>query len=147
MNTNQNVQVCITRRFAASAERVFDAGLSPELIGQWMFGPAQRDEEIVRITLDPEVGGKFSFVVRRQGEEIDHVGKYREIDRPKRLVFSWGVVGDSEEESFVIIDIVPDRGGCELTLTHEIHPKWAEYADRTKAGWTKMLEALDKTLG
>lgn len=147
MSTEQNAQVRITRHFTAPAERVFDAWLNPELIGKWMFGPALREEEVLRISVDPRVGGKFSFLVRRGETEIDHVGKYREIDRPKRLVFSWGIVGDSEEESFVTIDIVPDKTGCELTLTHEMDAQWAEYADRTKAAWTKMLEALAKTLG
>ncbi|WP_335342470.1 SRPBCC domain-containing protein [Polycladomyces zharkentensis] len=62
------------------------------MIGKWMFGPAhpEREEEVVRISLDPRVGGSFSFVVRRQGQEMDHVGEYLEIERPRRLVFTWG---------------------------------------------------------
>lgn len=139
--------VRVIRRFSASPERVFDAWLAPEMIGRWMFGPSLRDEEVLRLEVDPRVGGSFSFLVRRQGQEIDHVGKYREIDRPRRLVFTWGVAGASAEESRVIIDIVPLEIGCELTLTHEMHPKWADYASRTEAGWTKMLDALAATLG
>lgn len=56
-----------------------------------MFGPAVRDEAIVRLDLAPHVGGSFSFVVRRQGEEINHVGTYLEIERRRRLVFTWGI--------------------------------------------------------
>ena len=107
-----------------------------------MFGPRLRDEEVLHISADARVGGTFSFLVRRQGQEIDHVGTYREIDRPRRLAFTWGVVGESTDESVVTVDIVPRDGGCELTLTHEMDPKWAEYASRTQAGWTKMLDAL-----
>jgi hypothetical protein len=33
-----------------------------------------------------------------------------------------------------------------VTLTHELHPDWADYADRTQAGWTKMLGALGEVL-
>ncbi len=101
-----NVKVSVTRHFDASPERVFDAWLDPELIGKWMFGPALREEEVLRIVADARVGGSFSFLVRRQGQEIDHVGKYREIDRPRRLVFTWGIAGESEDESLVIIEIV-----------------------------------------
>ena len=93
------------------------------------------------------MGGAFSFLVRRQGEEIDHVGKYREIDRPRRLVFTWGIAGESEDESIVIIEIVPGGTGAELSLTHELDAKWADYASRTEAGWTRMLDALATTLG
>jgi uncharacterized protein YndB with AHSA1/START domain len=142
-----NVKVSVTRHFDASPERVFDAWLDPELIGKWMFGPALREEEVLRIVADARVGGAFSFLVRRQGKEIDHVGKYREIDRPRRLVFTWGIAGDSEDESLVIIEIVPKEKGAELSLTHEMDPKWADYASRTEAGWTKMLVALSVTLG
>ena len=150
MSQQQDVQVSVTRRFSASAERVFDAWLSPAMLGQWMFGPSVRNEEIVRLSLDARVGGRFSFVVRRQGYEIDHIGTYLELDRPRRLVFTWAVAEDvqdeSQDNSRVSIDIVPLAAGCELTLTHAMPPKWAEYADRTRAGWSTMLDALGRAL-
>lgn len=142
MRDTPPVAVRVTRRFTASPDRVFDAWLDPELIGSWMFGPGLRDEKVVRIAVDPCVGGTFSFVVRRQGEEIDHIGEYLEIDRPRRLVFSWGVRPDSPDGSRVIIDIVPLASGAELILTHELHPDWVDFASRTEASWTKMLEVL-----
>ena len=139
------VAVRVSRRFAAPAERVFDAWLDPELIGRWMFGRALRDEAVVRMTTDARVGGSFSFVVRRQGQPIDHVGRYLEIERPRRLAFTWGVAGS--DSSRVTVDIAPDAGGCELTLVHELHPDWADYASRSEAGWIRMMAALDATLG
>jgi uncharacterized protein YndB with AHSA1/START domain len=138
----KNPIVTVTQRFEASPERIFDAWLSPELIGRWMFGPALRDEEVVRITLDARVGGRFSFVVRRQGNEIDHIGRYVEIDRPRRLVFTWAVAPDAEDASRVTIEIVPQGSGCQLTLTHEMQPQWADFTPRVQEGWTKMLDAL-----
>jgi uncharacterized protein YndB with AHSA1/START domain len=145
MNTQTPVEARVTRRFGASPERVFDAWLDPDLIGRWMFGPGLRDEDVVRIATDPRVGGSFSFVVRRQGQEIDHVGDYLDIIRPRRLVFTWGIA--NSDSSRVVIDIVPLETGCELTLIHELHPNWADYAGRTEAGWTKMLDALAATIG
>ncbi len=142
MNTQENISVRVTHRFNASPERVFDAWLSPETLGQWMFGSNVREEEVVRLTVDARVGGSFSFVVRRQGEEIDHVGEYLEITRPHRLVFTWGIREHLPDSSQVIIEIVPLETGSELTLTHELHPDWADYASRTQAGWIKMLDAL-----
>lgn len=145
MQAGSDIRVTVVHRFKAAPERVFDAWLSPDLLGQWMFGAKLRDEEILRISVDGRVGGAFSFLVRRQGEEIDHVGTYLEIDRPRRLVFTWGIgEGDS---SRVVVDIVPVGTGCELTLTHELHPDWADYAARTEAGWTKMLGVLEEVLG
>ena len=147
LSDEPGVKVRVSRRFSVSPERVFDACLDPEMIGKWMFGPALREEEVLRIAVDARVGGSFSFLVRRQGEEIDHVGKYREISRPRRLVFTWGIAGDSEDESVVIIEIVPQETGTELTLTHEMDPKWKEFAGRSEAAWAKMLDALVAALG
>ena len=133
-----NLAVHVSQRFTASPERVYDAWLSPEMLSTWMFGPALREEEIVSITLDARVGGSFSFVVRRNGELIDHVGEYLEMNRPSHLVFTWGIAPDPPT-SRVMIDIHPLQSGCELKLTHEMESKWAEYAKRTEEGWTKML--------
>jgi uncharacterized protein YndB with AHSA1/START domain len=147
MNSEPNVTVRVTHRFSASPERVFDAWLTPEMLGQWMFGPNIREEEVLHLTVDARVGGSFSFLVRRQSEEIDHIGEYLEISRPNRLVFTWGIRQDTTDFSRVIIEIVPLEAGSELTLTHELHPDWADYASRTVAGWSKMLDALGKALG
>jgi uncharacterized protein YndB with AHSA1/START domain len=142
MSTLPPVKVVVTRPFAASAEQVFDAWLNPAMIGRFLFGPALREEEVLHLQTDAQVGGRFSFLVRRQGKEIDHVGLYREINRPSRLVFTWGVAGESTDESVVTIEISPLPSGSQLTLTHDMDPKWADYASRTEAGWTKMLGAL-----
>jgi uncharacterized protein YndB with AHSA1/START domain len=138
--------VRLTKRFLVTPERVFDAWLDVKMIGQFMFGPALRDEEIVRLTLDARVGGTFSFVVRRQGEEIDHIGRYLTIDRPRTLIFTWSIAPEPIDASRVEVHIVPTPDGCELTLTHELTPEWADYADRVEAGWTKMVDALATAL-
>ena len=80
---SQPVHAIVLHRFAAPAERVFDACLDPAWVGRWMFGPNVREEKIVRLTLEARVGGRFSFVVERQGAEVDHVGEYLAIDRPR----------------------------------------------------------------
>lgn len=82
------VNMTVSHAFDTSAERVFDAWLDPEMIGRFMFGPALREETIIHLNLDARVGGAFSFKVRRGDQDIDHVGHYREIDRPRRLVFT-----------------------------------------------------------
>lgn len=136
--------VSVTHRFDAGPERVFDAWLDPDSVRQW-FGPGLG--EMVRVDVDPQVGGKFSFVQRRGEDDVDHVGTYLELDRPRRLAFTWGVPQDSDDISRVVIDIAPREEGSELTLTHELHPDWADYAERTEEAWSKMLDAMDEALG
>lgn len=140
------LSVTVSRSLSATPEQVFDAWLSAKMIGRFMFGPGVRDEEIVRLRTDAVVDGTFSFVVRRQGQEIDHVGRYLAIDRPRQLAFTWGVAPETGESSRVRIDLIPLPTGTQLTLVHELAPAWADYVDRVRAAWTKMLNMLEVTL-
>jgi uncharacterized protein YndB with AHSA1/START domain len=146
MSTKQAIRAMVTRRFHATAESVFDAWLNREMLDQWMFGPAVRDEEIVHLALTPRVGGSFSFLVERDGEEVEYVGKYLEIARPQRLAFTWTVATESVG-SRVLVDIVAGETGCELTLTQELHPSRAEQVGYTEVEWSNMLDALALVLG
>jgi uncharacterized protein YndB with AHSA1/START domain len=145
MSTRTPVRATVTYRFDAPAERVFDAWLSCDMLERWMFGPAVRDEEIEHLSLDPRAGGSFSFLVQRGEDEVEHVGKFLEVTRPRRLVFTWLVVGE-KVGSRVLIDFEPRSRGCELTLTQELHPDWAEQVESMEAAWREMFEALAKAL-
>jgi uncharacterized protein YndB with AHSA1/START domain len=136
------VTVVVARRFSASAERVFDAWLDPGKAARFLF--AAPTGQMVRAEIDARVGGSFTFVDRRNGEDIEHLGEYVEIVRPRRLVFIFWVPRFGKETSRVSIDIMPVGGGCELTLTHEQVPP--EYATRSEAGWNEIIDGLVRTL-
>ena len=144
---SEPVQAVVTQRFSVPAERVYDAWLDPTWIGRWMFGPNIRDEQIVRLATEPRVGGKFSFVVNRQGVEIDHVGEYLELDRPRLIVFTWATRDTLPDTSRVIVEILPLDDGCELTLTHVMGAQWAAFTGKAAGSWRKMLETLAGVLG
>jgi uncharacterized protein YndB with AHSA1/START domain len=140
--TEKPVSVQVTRRFEASAERVFDAWLDPVKAGEWLF--ATETGQMVRAEVDPRVGGSFNFTDRRDGEDVEHVGEYLVIDRPRRLVFTFAVPKYSRASTQVSIDIVPIGTGCEMTLTHNgVLP---EFESRAQEGWGKILDALTKSL-
>jgi uncharacterized protein YndB with AHSA1/START domain len=140
------IEVRVTRHFDFSAERVFDAWLDPKVLTRFMVGPEVRDEELLHVRVDARVGGRFSFLVRRQGQDVDHVGTYLELDRPRRLVFTWAVPPNPEQGSQVAIEICPLGRGCELELVHRLDPKWAEYAERTQQGWTEIVGGIERAL-
>jgi uncharacterized protein YndB with AHSA1/START domain len=127
----------ITRRFDASVERVFDAWLDPDKARRWLF--ATPTGQMVKVEIDARVGGSFVITDRRDNEDVEHVGTYLEIDRPRRLVFSFGVPKFTSLLTRVSIDLRPLPTGCELTLTHEgVLPEWR---DRSQEGWGKLLDA------
>ena len=138
------VRVTVRRRFDAPPERVFDAWLDPDSARHWLF--ATPDGAMERVELNPRVGGRFRIDERRGGELAEHFGEYLEIDRPHRLVFSFAAIRDSGSTR-VAVTIEPDGDGSLLTLVHEMDPRWADYEERTREGWTMILDGLARTLG
>src|SRR5262245_35591390 len=122
--------VVLTHRFAASAERVYDAWLDPAKIRNFLFTTATGN--IVRCELDARAGGKYAIVDRRNGGDVLHEGTYLALKRPWRIVFTLRVPSYSPEEGGVTIELAPLAEGCELKLTAEAADEWAE---DTRRGW------------
>ena len=147
MVTGHKLTVRLERRFDAAPERVFDAWLDPALIGRWMFGPALRhEEEVLRLSVDARMGGAFAFEVRRHGADSQHVGRYLQMNRPRRLIFTWGIAGVCEEQSRIRVDLLPAGTGCDLLLTQELPSQWADYAGGIQSEWLHMFDVLAETL-
>jgi uncharacterized protein YndB with AHSA1/START domain len=132
----------VSRSIAAPPEAVFDAWLDPAAAGRWLF--ATEGGTMERCEIDARVGGGFTIVERRGRDLAEHFGEYVEIDRPRRLAFDFWT-SFSEERTRVTIDIAADGDGSRLTLRHE--GVWADYEDRTRQGWTAILDGLARTLG
>lgn len=134
--------VRVARQFDAPPERVFDAWLDPANAGRWLF--ATPEGQMVRVEIDPRVGGAYTFVDRRNGEDIEHTGEYLEIERPRRLAFNFRVPKFSGEATRIVIEIVASGFGSQLVLVHEgVFP---EFAQRTEQGWNDVLEGLSRAL-
>ena len=133
--------VSVTRRFAASPQRLFDACIEPETASQWLFTTKTSKTEY---DLDPRVGGSYTITRRRGGKKYVAVGKYLKVARPNRLVFTFGMPQFAADFDTIIIEIEADGDGCVLTLTHEgLRPG---YEKSTVNGWKKMFDALAKAL-
>lgn len=134
----------VSRVFHYPAERVFAAWLDPQLARQFLF--ATPGGEMVRAEVDPRVGGSFVFTNRRDGEDVEHVGEYLEMDPPRRLVFQYGITGFNAPPDVVSVEFAHHPNGCELTLKHTMGAEYAEYQERTEKGWTMILESLANTV-
>ncbi len=144
MKPEDTVCVRVTHRFSASAERVFDAWLDPSKVCKFLFATATG--HIVRADIDARVGGRFTIVDRRNGEDVEHVGTYVAIERPRRLVFDLTVPKYSSDESRVEIEIQALAHGCELTLVQRMPGRYAEVKGRSQDGWRRILEMLDEVV-
>jgi uncharacterized protein YndB with AHSA1/START domain len=133
-------ELSVTHRYAASPERVFDAWLDPKIAPRFLF--ATPGGEMIVCEIDARVGGRFDLTERRPDMgDVKHVGEYIEIERPRRLVFSFGVPQFDPAMTRVEIDIRPVGTGCELTLTQTgVGDEWLK---GTIEGWTKILASLE----
>jgi uncharacterized protein YndB with AHSA1/START domain len=135
----------ITHRFAQSAEHVFDAWLDVEIARRLMFesGPSAT----ARCEIDAQVGGRYVLADKDPDGEVEHVGHFVEIDRPRRLVFTFCVPSISLDVDIITIEITPQGSGCELQFTCVTKPEWADYVDGARESWAKVLATLGAVLG
>lgn len=139
------VQIRIEKRFRHPRARVFDAFLDPARVGQWLFHTPAGVME--RTDYDPVVGGSFAIFERRGEDLARHFGRFVAIDRPDRIVFDFWTDEAADEPTRVTVEFVGNGDGCIVVLTHDLAPAWADYADRTVAGWTMILDSLTRVIG
>ena len=139
------VEVRVEKRFRHPPERVFDAFLDPATVGDWLFATPGGTME--KVDYDPRPGGSFAIFERRGPDPARHFGRFVEIERPSRVVFDFWVDEAPDAPTRVTVRFEPDGDGCRATLTHDLAPAWASYAERTTAGWTMILDGLARTLG
>jgi len=125
----------MVRTVAASPGRVFEAWTNPEQVKLWTCpDPGAR----VDVDIDLRVGGHYSISMHVEGGPFTAFGAYREVDPPRRLVYTWGwkeEVHAMKEETVVTVDFVPAEDGTEIRLTHEGFPT-ADDRDGHEEGWT-----------
>jgi uncharacterized protein YndB with AHSA1/START domain len=135
--------IVVRHRYRAAPEQVFDAWLTPAKARCFAF--ATPDGEMIRAEIDARVGGRFNFTDRRPDMgNVEHVGEYEVIDRPRRLVFTFAVPQYDPAYTRVTLEFAAVDGGCEVTLTHEGVPP--EYAEQTPKGWEMILANLEAAL-
>jgi uncharacterized protein YndB with AHSA1/START domain len=131
----------MTHRFEAPPERLFEAWTDPALAGRWLFTSPTSQSHAVE--LDVRVGGAWTITDRRDGVDYRAQGEYLEIERPSRLVFSFGMPQFSPGFARVTVEIRADGSGSVLTLTQEDVP--AEALAALEGGWREMFDLLERT--
>lgn len=134
--------VTVSRRIAASAERLFDAWLDPASLAVWM----RRDGgDASAVVADPRVGGSFSITMHDRFGSVVHGGSYTVIDRPRLLEFTWRSHATHQLGSLVRVTFRPDGDVTVVEVRHEKLPD-AVSARQHSAGWTEILGSLARVI-
>jgi uncharacterized protein YndB with AHSA1/START domain len=144
-------EISITRIFAAPRDLVWRAWTEAEQLAQW-FMP--HGFTVPECDMDLRPGGRFTMTVRApDGTESPTGGEFRQIDPPKRLVFTTtGFDGPDGVPMLEVLNTVTfaDRGEkTELTLHAVVTKATLELAAPLagmEEGWLQSFEKLDGLL-
>jgi uncharacterized protein YndB with AHSA1/START domain len=128
----------LQRLLPASPQEVFAAWTDPESLRQW-FCPGT--VSLTSLELDVRVGGHFRIVMQDETKDLVHTGTYREIDPPRRLVFTWRSSGTYDQETLVTVELHARGAMTELELTHTLFPDGTT-ASNHERGWQSIVEKL-----
>jgi uncharacterized protein YndB with AHSA1/START domain len=79
-------EIVLTRSFAASRQKVFDALTKPDQVPRW-FQP--KHMSLASYECDLIAGGTFRYVFQRPGgAKLEMRGVYQEVDLPNRWVYT-----------------------------------------------------------
>ena len=134
----------IERTFAATAEEVFDAWTSPEVIKRW-FRPAP-GWSAPEAEVDLRVGGRVRVVMRgHDGSQVEAGGEYTLIDRPHRLAMTWTFDDDPSNEQ--LIELTFSESGASTTVVMvNSGISTDERRDAQDRGWSRCLDELGDEL-
>jgi uncharacterized protein YndB with AHSA1/START domain len=133
--------VTVRREIAAPAEVLFDAWLDAESLGAWLRPRGIRE---TRAETDPRVGGTFRIVMVDDDSRTLHAGTYREIERPRRLAFTWSSPATRFRESVVTVTFQPAPNGATVVEVHQVGLPDEEAQASHRGGWSDGLRELER---
>ncbi|NOQ79831.1 MAG: SRPBCC domain-containing protein [Gammaproteobacteria bacterium] len=139
-----DLTVNVTKIINASIEKVFDAWLNPETLSQFILpmpGMPQPQTET-----DAREGGSFTIIMQVGGDKISHTGKYLEISRPNKLVFTWESPFSTDGSTVTLnfSDLGENKTNVELTQIKFIDE---ESRANHEGGWDNILTSLNNVFG
>jgi uncharacterized protein YndB with AHSA1/START domain len=128
----------VRREIAAPAEVLFDAWLDPSSLGTWLRPAGIVD---TRAETDPREGGTFRIVMADGERSLVHTGTYLEIDRPRRLVFTWSSPATGFRDSVVTVTFRSAPGSTVVEI-HQVGLPDEDARTSHGSGWTDALREL-----
>lgn len=137
----------IKKEVDAKPEDVFAAWCKPELLMQWSF-PFQNWTSTTKN--DFKIGGEYTHIVTAlDGTIHTHNGKYLDIIKNQKIIFTWNVIDMQDtlntHETLITVEFHNKNGKTEISLSHENFPN-QELRTRYYESWQGCLNNLEKFL-
>jgi uncharacterized protein YndB with AHSA1/START domain len=135
--------ITISRAVAASPDRVFDAWTDVAQLAVWWW------PQLAGTTYDVDArpGGHYRISSPAIGATVS--GVFTEVDRPRRLAFTWSWEDDGEPEPVVedtvVVTFEPEAAGTVVTVEHTSTAHVPEGG--AVRGWNDVMDRLVRHCG
>lgn len=137
----RQLALTITRTISAPRELVFACWTQAKHLARWGGAPEGMTAEVQ--IKEIRTGGRYKVrLVRENGEYFTVQGKYLEVIKPERLVFTHAWLGDDDKagpEMLITIMFTETDGRTKMTLRQEGFTS-ADSRDGHKLGWAGQLK-------
>ena len=139
-------EVVITRTFNGPARIIFDAWTKPELIMKW-WTPKSFGITFISCEADVRPGGTYRFVMGHPSfdQPMAFVGRYLEVDPPRRLVWT-----NEEGDGSVTTVTFEEKDGKTHLVLSDLYPSKAALDEAMASGsingYPEQFDQLDTLL-
>jgi uncharacterized protein YndB with AHSA1/START domain len=150
MNTRpDDAQFTITRIFDAPRELVWRAWTESADAAEW-WHPRGIEIKDGSVAVDVRPGGRYAYTMVNpaDGSEYPTAGVYREVEAPRRLVFTWASPGDPDDTAPVItVDLRELDGGDRTEMLFHVRGFAGRPGDEdVYDGWDSAFDLLGEQL-
>ena len=134
----------IRRTFSAPRDRVFNAWTRPEELKKWS-APGPMKTPLAEVDL--KIGGRYRMVMRGpDGEEHRVSGVYKQVDPPKRLVYTWKWEQPPDAPETTVTVEFHDLGSRTEVVLRQEGFRSIDEQGRHEQGWNGCLDKLASAL-
>ena len=135
-----DLSLTVTRRINQPAKKIFDAWLNPKMMARYMV--PDDSFTVPHAEIDAKVGGRFSFVVKKDNE-TPHAGTYLAIDRYTKSAFTWESPFAADGSVVTLMFTPAGEGATDVELTH-VKFVSEQSRDGHKRVWGQIIATLDQ---
>src|SRR2546423_12487606 len=139
--------IAITRIFDAPRDRVWREWTEPERFADW-YGGVEAEVPLSTVSMDVREGGAWraTMFFGPEHREIRWKGEYREVDAPRRLVFTVSDQPGDDRYELVTVELV-DLGDGRTEMRFEQRGGMSpEQYERAGRGWTGFFDRMEERL-
>ena len=144
MTERREFELRIERTFDASAEEVFDAWTSEEVLKRWFHSAPDWDTPTAEVDL--RVGGRVRVAMREpDGTEHAMGGEYTLIERPNRLALTWSFDENPGNQQAIELEFIEREGRTTVVLINS-GISTEKRRDEQDWGWNGCFDSLHRAL-